>query len=177
MLIHLLCLSVPPSRPNGIIGKYMLFRRKIYNCPTTPPPVAKCTYIECNISQELCGRTCSNPREKVMLPKALSWLTLLGVNNVSWIKRLYDNGLSMPVFCLVIKFTSFVLNSTFYFSSLVLLHVKVFLFSELFSAHALYQHANLLINIYSFFFFWDVTARNEKSKSKLVTNEKFRIQS
>eukprot|EP00794_Sanderia_malayensis_P020024 gene20024-21985_t len=50
-----------PVEPNGIIIGFKLFRRHVYNCPTRPTPVTKCTYIECSLNQEICAGKCYNP--------------------------------------------------------------------------------------------------------------------
>ncbi|XP_048585709.1 usherin isoform X2 [Nematostella vectensis] len=55
----------PPAQENGIMRSYQLYRRRVFQCPTSPPPTAVCTYVECTISDQLCGATCYNPAQKV----------------------------------------------------------------------------------------------------------------
>ncbi|XP_028396319.1 LOW QUALITY PROTEIN: usherin-like [Dendronephthya gigantea] len=55
----------PPRRPNGVIREYILYRQTPSVCPTKPPPVRLCTYIECPISEELCGTSCYSPKTKI----------------------------------------------------------------------------------------------------------------
>ncbi|GFO50464.1 usherin, partial [Plakobranchus ocellatus] len=52
-----------PDRPNGIIQRYDLWRKTLQKCvdiplPTTDPELEKCTYIECGILENQCGRVC-----------------------------------------------------------------------------------------------------------------------
>ncbi|KAK7504941.1 hypothetical protein BaRGS_00003969 [Batillaria attramentaria] len=54
---------VAPSRPNGIILRYDLWRKTLRSCsqvssPAVGPEEGKCTYIECSVFERICGSRC-----------------------------------------------------------------------------------------------------------------------
>lgn len=59
---------IEPTKPNGIILRYDLFRKTIVPCSSIPPStvypeLTKCSYLECSVHQKICGSVCySGPK-------------------------------------------------------------------------------------------------------------------
>ncbi|XP_076463865.1 usherin-like [Babylonia areolata] len=60
----------PPSRPNGVILRYDVWRRTMQSCSQVPdrevdPEDSKCTYVECSVLESICGTSCFFGASKV----------------------------------------------------------------------------------------------------------------